>query len=175
MVKTTVYLDDETVAALKGISKRSAKPQAQLIRDALRAFTRTDTAPARWYGHVRRPAIRLPAQLLKKAATSDDGDRSRFRGLWSLRSLMLPTLLRAAMKGATLLFPPHSGRDLPVAVRLGNPALLRFLADIQEGAFAVRECRFRARPSSKSTALSIWDYRTPRRLPWPSVSVRIES
>ena len=38
MVKTTVYLDDETVAALKGISRRSAKPQAQLIRDALRAF-----------------------------------------------------------------------------------------------------------------------------------------
>ncbi|PWU00709.1 MAG: DNA-binding protein [Terriglobia bacterium] len=41
MVKTTVYLDEETVAALKGISKRSAKPRAQLIRDALRAFTRT--------------------------------------------------------------------------------------------------------------------------------------
>ena len=38
MVKTTVYLDDDTVAALKGISKRSAKPQAQLIRDAVRAF-----------------------------------------------------------------------------------------------------------------------------------------
>jgi hypothetical protein len=38
MVKTTVYLDDETVAALRGISKRSAKSQAQLIRDAVRAF-----------------------------------------------------------------------------------------------------------------------------------------
>jgi predicted transcriptional regulator len=38
MVKTTVYLDDETVAALKGISRRSAKPQAQLIRDAVRTF-----------------------------------------------------------------------------------------------------------------------------------------
>jgi len=45
MVKTTVYLDEETVAALKGISKRSAKPQAQLIRDALRAFTTTGNAP----------------------------------------------------------------------------------------------------------------------------------
>jgi len=45
MVKTTVYLDEETVAALKGISKRSAKPQAQLIRDALRAFTRTGNPP----------------------------------------------------------------------------------------------------------------------------------
>jgi hypothetical protein len=45
MVKTTVYLDEETVAALKGISKRSAKPQAQLIRDALRVFTRTGNPP----------------------------------------------------------------------------------------------------------------------------------
>jgi hypothetical protein len=45
MVKTTVYLDDEIVAALKGISKRSAKPQAQLIRDALRAFTSTVNPP----------------------------------------------------------------------------------------------------------------------------------
>jgi len=45
MVKTTVYLDEETVAALKGISKRSAKPQAQLIRDALRAFARTGNPP----------------------------------------------------------------------------------------------------------------------------------
>lgn len=45
MVKTTVYLDEETAAALKGISKRSAKPQAQLIRDALRAFTRAGNPP----------------------------------------------------------------------------------------------------------------------------------
>jgi hypothetical protein len=46
MVKTTVYLDDETVAALKGISKRSAKPQAQLIRDALRAFALVGHRPS---------------------------------------------------------------------------------------------------------------------------------
>ena len=45
MVKTTVYLDDEIVIALKSISRRSAKPQAQLIRDALRAFTSTGSAP----------------------------------------------------------------------------------------------------------------------------------
>ncbi len=45
MVKTTVYLDEKTVAALKGISKRSAKPQAQLIRDALRVFTTTGNPP----------------------------------------------------------------------------------------------------------------------------------
>jgi hypothetical protein len=45
MVKTTVYLEEETVAALRGISKRSAKPQAQLIREALRAFTRAGNPP----------------------------------------------------------------------------------------------------------------------------------
>jgi predicted transcriptional regulator len=45
MVKTTVYLDDDIAAALKGIAKRSAKPQAQLIRDALRVFTRSGNAP----------------------------------------------------------------------------------------------------------------------------------
>ena len=45
MVKTTVYLDDATVAALKGISKRSSKPQAELIRDALRVFVNTDNRP----------------------------------------------------------------------------------------------------------------------------------
>jgi predicted transcriptional regulator len=45
MVKTTVYLDEDTAAALKGISKRSARPQAQLIRDALRAFARTRNPP----------------------------------------------------------------------------------------------------------------------------------
>jgi predicted transcriptional regulator len=45
MVKTTVYLDEEIVAALRGMSRRSAKPQAQLIRDALRAFTRSGDQP----------------------------------------------------------------------------------------------------------------------------------
>jgi predicted transcriptional regulator len=45
MVKTTVYLDEETVAALKGIARRSAKPQAELIREALRAFARTGGPP----------------------------------------------------------------------------------------------------------------------------------
>jgi predicted transcriptional regulator len=45
MVKTTVYLDEEIVAALKGMSKRSARPQAHLIRDALRAFTRSGDPP----------------------------------------------------------------------------------------------------------------------------------
>jgi hypothetical protein len=39
MVKTTVYLDDEDVQALRAISKRSTKPQAQLIREAIHNFT----------------------------------------------------------------------------------------------------------------------------------------
>ena len=45
MVKTTIYLDDEIVTALKSISRRSAKPQAELIREALRAFTSTTGNP----------------------------------------------------------------------------------------------------------------------------------
>ena len=45
MVKTTVYLDDDVVAALKGRAKRSGKPQAELIRQALRTFTNTGDAP----------------------------------------------------------------------------------------------------------------------------------
>jgi hypothetical protein len=45
MVSTTVYLDEQTLAALKGMSKGLAKPQAQLIRGALRAFTRTGNRP----------------------------------------------------------------------------------------------------------------------------------
>jgi hypothetical protein len=45
MVKTTVYLDEGTVAALRAISKRSARPQARLIRDALRAFTSAGNPP----------------------------------------------------------------------------------------------------------------------------------
>lgn len=46
MVKTTVYLEKEIVAALKRISKRSAKPRAQLVRDALREFVLYGTVPA---------------------------------------------------------------------------------------------------------------------------------
>lgn len=39
MVKTTVYLDDETVRSLRVLSKRRAKSQAHLIREALQRFT----------------------------------------------------------------------------------------------------------------------------------------
>jgi hypothetical protein len=73
MVKTTVYLDDETAAALKGISKRSAKPQAQLIRDALRAFTRTGNSPPLpaglgMFDSGRGDSAARRKELLKKAA-----------------------------------------------------------------------------------------------------------
>jgi Ribbon-helix-helix protein, copG family len=75
MVKTTVYLDDETVAALKGISKRSAKPQAQLIRDAVRTFALSDSRPPLpaglgmfGSGHTDTSARRK--DLLKQAARS---------------------------------------------------------------------------------------------------------
>ncbi len=45
MVKTTVYLNDEDVRTLRAISKRSAKPQAQLIREAIHKFTATERPP----------------------------------------------------------------------------------------------------------------------------------
>jgi hypothetical protein len=45
MVKTTVYLDEEISAALRGMSKRTAKPQAELIREALRSFAISGAAP----------------------------------------------------------------------------------------------------------------------------------
>lgn len=51
MVKTTVYLDAEDVQQLRVLAKRTAKPQAQLIREAIHSFTSVES---------RRP---LPAGL----------------------------------------------------------------------------------------------------------------
>lgn len=75
MVKTTVYLDDETVAALKGISRRSAKPQAQLIRDALRAFALAGNQPPLpagmgMFDSGREDTAARRKELLKQAARS---------------------------------------------------------------------------------------------------------
>jgi Ribbon-helix-helix protein, copG family len=45
MVKTTVYLTDETALSLREISERRGRPQAELIRDALAAFAAADRPP----------------------------------------------------------------------------------------------------------------------------------
>lgn len=45
MVKTTVYLDDDTVRSLRVMSERCAKPQAELIREALHQFTSGEKPP----------------------------------------------------------------------------------------------------------------------------------
>ena len=45
MVKTTVYLEEEVVRSLKAMSERRAKPQAQLIREALVKFTSAEKPP----------------------------------------------------------------------------------------------------------------------------------
>ena len=45
MVKTTVYLDEADVRSLKALSKRSAKPQAQLIREAIHHLTKSEPPP----------------------------------------------------------------------------------------------------------------------------------
>jgi len=75
MVKTTVYLDEQIVAALRGISKRSAKPQAELIRDALRAFTSTGNPPPLpagmgMFDSGRTDTTAHRKELLKEAARS---------------------------------------------------------------------------------------------------------
>lgn len=44
-VRTKVYLDEETLAALETLSRRSAKSRADLIRDALRAFVGSGITP----------------------------------------------------------------------------------------------------------------------------------
>ena len=45
MVKTTVYLDDDLVRSLRAISKRRAKPQAELIREAVRKLATSEPPP----------------------------------------------------------------------------------------------------------------------------------
>jgi len=75
MVKTTVYLDEETVAALKGMSQRSAKPQAKLIREALRTFALKGNVPPLPSGMGRfdsghSDTTSRRKELLKEAARS---------------------------------------------------------------------------------------------------------
>jgi hypothetical protein len=45
MVKTTVYLDEKDARSLRALSKRRAKPQAELIREAIHALTASEAAP----------------------------------------------------------------------------------------------------------------------------------
>jgi predicted transcriptional regulator len=45
MVKTTVYLEQEIADSLRALSKRRRKPQAQLIREALREFAAEEKPP----------------------------------------------------------------------------------------------------------------------------------
>ena len=45
MVRTTVYLDQETALALKQLSLRQGRSQAELIRDALASYTRRAVRP----------------------------------------------------------------------------------------------------------------------------------
>lgn len=45
MVKTTVYLDNDTALALREIARRRGRPQAELIREALAKFAGEDRPP----------------------------------------------------------------------------------------------------------------------------------
>ena len=74
MVKTTVYLDNDTVRSLRVMSRRRAKPQAELIREALHRFTSGEKPPLPGglgmfdSGHSDTTARRK--ELLKQAARS---------------------------------------------------------------------------------------------------------
>jgi hypothetical protein len=45
LTKTTVYLDSETVLALRRMSEAQGRSQAELIRDALERYTRRAAPP----------------------------------------------------------------------------------------------------------------------------------
>jgi predicted transcriptional regulator len=45
MVKSTVYLDEDVVHSLRALSERRSRPQAELIREALRKFTAAERPP----------------------------------------------------------------------------------------------------------------------------------
>ena len=74
MVKTTVYLDEETVRSLRTMSRRRAKPQAELIREALQRFASAEKPPLPEglgmfdSGHTDTTSRRK--ELLKQAARS---------------------------------------------------------------------------------------------------------
>lgn len=46
MVKTTVYLDDDVARELREKARREGRPQAELIREALRSMLRNEERPA---------------------------------------------------------------------------------------------------------------------------------
>lgn len=69
MRKTTVYLEEATVRALKRLARERGKPEAALIREALASYTRVAGRPrarslgmARGGGGVARNVDRLLAQ-----------------------------------------------------------------------------------------------------------------
>jgi predicted transcriptional regulator len=45
MEKTTIYLPSDLHSALKDVSRRTGRPQADLIRDALREFLKVQPRP----------------------------------------------------------------------------------------------------------------------------------
>jgi predicted transcriptional regulator len=45
VTKTTVYLDTDTVLALRQMAESQGRPQAELIRDALATYTRKAKRP----------------------------------------------------------------------------------------------------------------------------------
>lgn len=74
MVKTTVYMDEETARQLRERARREGRPQAELIREALRAHLQGDSRPElRGVGAFRsgRGDVSERAEELLRAAARD--------------------------------------------------------------------------------------------------------
>ena len=72
MVKTTVYLDGEAALALRQLAALRGRPQAELIREALAAYTKQTSRPMpKGLGKYRsgEPDVAQRAKdILRKAA-----------------------------------------------------------------------------------------------------------
>lgn len=72
MIKTTVYLDNEVALALRRMAESEGRSQAELIRDALLSYTRTNKHPKLpgigEFDSGRTDTSERADQLLKRAA-----------------------------------------------------------------------------------------------------------
>lgn len=73
MEKTTFYLPDEMRHALRDAARRSGRPQAELVREALAGYLATNSRP-------RPRSLGAGADKAVSAADSEDWLRARWRG-----------------------------------------------------------------------------------------------
>lgn len=73
MEKTTLYLPDDMRHALRDAARRSGRPQAELVREALAGYLAANERP-------RPRSLGAGADEGLSAANSEDWLRSRWRG-----------------------------------------------------------------------------------------------